>query len=291
MMLTNPGQLFRVLLGVVLLVTAAAANASAQLLLNEVESIAPNTQSAACSYVEIRGAPGAVIPRGTFFFSVDGDIGVKGQLSFIRDLSGVKVGPNGLVTLVTKGQQCSGRDYSTSTVVYVDTVLGMGQTAETYMLARVPPGSRFEETDDLDLDDDGVIDSKFRLTKIDAISYLTNPRETSAYGPVLATGEANIPNAATRFPGNSSALSVSAWYFGKLTLAPDNSTTYRAPQSANFPAGGALTPGAQNVGAAVVGNQRSHNKQAGQNHFASKVFEMRLCRPMCGVAVPRRSLE
>lgn len=218
------------------------------LLLNEVESDAPSDVSEACSYVEIRGVAGTLVPNGTFFFSVDGDPGNFGALSFVQDLSNVTFGTNGTITLVTAGQACSGRSFPAgTTLVQVDTVLGLGQSAETYMLASAPAGSVFFETDDIDADDDGNIDVGLGISVIDAFAYLTQVGVTRAYGPVLASGEADVPDAATRFPGDLVPLSAGAWYYGELAASPDNTTTYAAPLSANFPAGGALTPGAPNA--------------------------------------------
>jgi len=59
-----------------------------------------------------------------------------------------------------------------------------------------------------------------------------------------------VIDAATRFPDNTTPLSAAAWYARDLTGTNDSTVYADANRTANFPANGALTPGATNVGSA-----------------------------------------
>jgi len=126
----------------------------------------------------------------------------------------------------------------------------MGFGAETFLLvSSTNPGQLFEGQD-LDQNDDGLLDAVFGLTPIDGIGWTLDPGAVNTvYGgvPKLFQGPAtDVPDAATRFRTNLTPFSSAAWYYGELA-PPDNSTTYTSPLSPNFPAGGALTPGAPNA--------------------------------------------
>ncbi len=204
-----------------------------------------------CQYVEILGVPNSFVPANTYFASIDGDSSVFGQLGFVVNLGGVQVGSNGTITLVINGGSCAGRVYPAgTTLVPVDTVLNLGQSAETFALLNVPVDTQpiFNEGDDIDQNEDKVIDPALGITIIDSIAWAVDPDLQATYGPVLViTGTGDVPDAATRFLGNTNPQSAAAFYWGELLGPAANSTTYSSPLSPNFPAGGALTPGAPNV--------------------------------------------
>ena len=127
----------------------------------------------------------------------------------------------------------------------------MGFGAETFLLVTSSQPAMLFEGADLDGNNDGVLDASFGLTPIDGIGWTLDPGAVNVvYGgvPKVFQGPStDVPDAATRFSANTNAFSSAAWYYGELA-APENSTTYTAPLSPNFPvAPGFLTPGAQNT--------------------------------------------
>jgi hypothetical protein len=231
------------------------------LLLNEVESDAPPINALApddaCDYVEVRGQnPGGVVPGGTLFLSVNLDAGNPGFVDTAINLGGQVVGSNGTITAVnTLEGPCVGRVYpaGTTLVGYFSAIV-IGTGSEAYLLVRQLPGaSPIVSGTDIDVNDDGIIDANFGLTVLDGFGYNVDPdSEIFPYGgaPSISdrAGDPDQPDGATRFPGNTTALSFTAWYFGELpNTPPASTTTYTTPLSPNFPVGGALTPGAPNA--------------------------------------------
>ncbi|MFN0141485.1 MAG: FG-GAP repeat domain-containing protein [Pyrinomonadaceae bacterium] len=233
-------------------VNAIAINAQA-LVLNEIEFDAPSSTSEACQYVEIRGTPGATVPAGVQFISVNGDSGSFGDIQFPVSLGGRVVGPNGTITIINDLELCPGRTFPAGTTqVFVTNFSGLGQGAESYLLISSP--NVFSEGDDIDDNNDRIVDPSDQITVIDGIGFTVNALFQTTYAPNLydaATqggGSTELPDAATRFSNNTTPLSAAAWYFGELAATPDNTTEYSGiPQSSNFPAGGALTPGGANL--------------------------------------------
>ncbi|MEQ1763062.1 MAG: tandem-95 repeat protein, partial [Pyrinomonadaceae bacterium] len=229
---------------------------SVALLLNEVEGDAPDG-SFECQYVEILGAPGYVVPAGTYFASVNGAFGAFGDLSFVVDLSGQIVGSNGTITIFNNLNQtpCGSRTFpGATTLVTIEDFDGLGlldNGARTFAILSAPAGL---PGTDIDTDDDRIVDPAGGVTVIDGFALTTNNLFNAAYAPVLyeaisGGGNTLLPDAATRFLGNTTAMSAAAWYAGELAGAPSDTNTYTGtPRTANFPlAGAALTPGTPNV--------------------------------------------
>ncbi|HXG82630.1 MAG TPA: hypothetical protein VNI84_01260, partial [Pyrinomonadaceae bacterium] len=226
-----------------------SANVNAQLLVNEVLSDPPNQVGDRCQYVELRGTAGAAIPANTYFISINSDTSNPGFLSAAVNVGGQTIGANGTVTLLnTVGGACPNRAYAAgTTIVNYFAGLTLGQGSEGFYL--VTSTTALFAGQDLDTNNDGVLD--VAVTFIDGFNYIFNPEEQFVYGPgpVLNTiFGGDVPDAATRFPGNNTVFSAGAFYFGELAAEPEETLTYAAPFSANFPAGGMLTPGAPNVG-------------------------------------------
>src|SRR5262249_29430852 len=175
------------------------------------------------------------VPAGTFFLSIDGDPGVFGQVNYIADLSGAVFGTNGTITIITNSDVCAGRVYPAGTTIVFTNSFAMGFGAETLILvSSANPGQLFEGQD-LDANDDGVIDAAFGITPIDGVGWTGDPTSGTAvvYGGVPNLGGpplplADVPDAASRFVGNTNTLSRPAWYYGHIT-GGDAGTTYVAP--------------------------------------------------------------
>ena len=245
-------------------VFGATTQVSAQLI-NEIVIAAPGTDaSSGCEYVEFRGVPNAVIGDFTFV-DVEGDIEQNvGLLNYVRSLQGVQFGSNGLV-VITDGSSC--RAFASGTTVVTDSKFRVGQAPPpanpnaTFSKATRNNGTNsfhvvagqtaLVQGQDADSDNDGVLD--FGVPFDGFAVRDTNNAADVAYGVVLPrpsgipSGEAI--NAATRFPGDTTRNSASAWYFGDLEAVSSTLFYNRKPstRSANFPAGGQLTPGDQNV--------------------------------------------
>src|SRR5262245_51760428 len=231
-------------------VLISGATASAQIRLNEIEVDTPSGISEPCEFIEVIGRPGAVVPANTFFLSIDGESGNYGFIDYIANLGGVKFGSNGTITIITSSDPCPGRKYPAETTIVKSSSFAMGFGGETFLLASSPHPKLLFEGQDLDENDDGKLDAKYALTPIDGIAWCVDPSFEKVYGgaPVIFSGNAEVPDAATRFPGELNAFSGKSWYWGEVA-PPDNSTNYAEPRSPNFPQCGALTPGAPNVGA------------------------------------------
>ncbi|MEZ5307699.1 MAG: VCBS repeat-containing protein [Pyrinomonadaceae bacterium] len=245
--------------------------ASAQVLLNEVESDPPVDVGDRCQYVEILGTPNSTVPANTYFISINSDQDNFGFLNAAVNIGGVQIGANGTLTLVNSQQgTCPNRTYDAGTHVFsYSAITSLGQGSEGFYI--VSSSTTLLAGTDLDVNDNGIVDpldvsfaagksgrgesigSPFQF--IDGINYIFNPEEQFAYGPAPNLVEVlfgDVPDAATRFAGNSTPNSASAWYFGELATSPEETTTYAAPFSTNFPSGGALTPGAPNNGSVVT---------------------------------------
>ncbi len=240
---------------------AATAHGQA-LLLNEVEADAPDAATQfACQYAELRGTPGATVPANYYFVSINGAAASFGDLQFIVPLGGRTVGANGTITIINSIEgTCPGRTLPAgTTTVAIEDFDGLGlqdSGARTFAIITAPSAPAAGA--DIDLNNDRVIDPASGVAVIDGIGFTTNVDFQAVYAPNLYNaavegGNTLVPDAATRFPSNNTPLSAAAWYFGELASSPPNTTVYTgSPQSANFPAGGALTPGGPNVGGATV---------------------------------------
>ncbi|MBC7898444.1 MAG: carboxypeptidase regulatory-like domain-containing protein [Saprospiraceae bacterium] len=238
------------------LIMSTSLNASAQtLLINEVEIDPPSTTTDACQYVEIRGSnPGGTVPANTYFLSVNSDGANFGFANQAINIGGQVIGSNGTITAINTAVPCGSpvRTFPAGTTVFTySSPLSLGVGSETYLLAQSP--SNLFAGQDLDTDDDGIFNAALSITVIDGFGLIVNPEEEFVYG--AAAGVVNIsnstsldqPDAVTRFSGNFTTFAAAAFYYGELAVSPDETTEYVAPFSVNFPVGGALTPGAQNV--------------------------------------------
>lgn len=237
--------------------TLLSMNASAQLLINEIEADPGNQQNDSCQYIELRGTPGSVVPDNTYFVSIDSDQTWQGRLHNVVALGGKTVGQNGLLYLVnTLAPACPNRVAAKETTVveYSNHMyIGGGNLevgSESFVILQTPETLLVGQ--DADTDDDGELD--IEVTKyIDAVAFRIDPDQQyvfPSYAPVLGTRFTNVPDAFVRFPENNTPFSADAYYYGEISDSPTESVQFVAPLSSNFPQGGVLTPGDVNVPAA-----------------------------------------
>ncbi|MCY7374833.1 MAG: VCBS repeat-containing protein [Pyrinomonadaceae bacterium] len=249
-----------------------------QLLLNEIEIDPPSTTNNACQYTEVRGTPGAVVPPNTSFISVNSDGANFGFANQVVNFGGQTIGTNGtLVLFNTSGGLCQNRTFPTGTTVFnYFLALTVGTGSETYLIVRST--TPLASGSDLDVNDDFLLDPNFGITVLDGFALLVNPEEEPVYG--ASAGAVNIsnttsidqPDAVTRFSNNANPFVGAAFYFGELAASPDETTQYAAPLSRNFPAGGALTPGAPSVGNVNVNLNKTRADFDGDGRTDLSVF-------------------
>ncbi len=235
------------------------------LLINELEADPGNQQNDSCQYIELRGTPGATVAANTYFVAIDSDPAFTGRLHHVVPIGGVQIGSNGLIYLNnTVAPVCPNRTPAAeTTVVNYSSVIRIGGgdlEVRSESFAVFQTAANIFAGLDIDANDDGEFD--IAVTNIsDAVAFRVDPDQEYVYpanSAILGTPFANVPDAFVRFPGNDTAFNADAFYYGELAADPVESTVFVAPFSANFPTGGALTPGAPNVPATTpTGNARS----------------------------------
>jgi hypothetical protein len=225
-----------------------------QYLLNEIEIDPPSTISNSCQYAEIRVVnPSGAVPANTYFLSVNSDGANFGFANQAINFGGQAVGSNGTITLFNNATNaCPNRIYGPGTTFFsYSSPLTIGVGSETYLVVRST--TSLFSGQDLDTDDDGLFDTALGITVLDGFGLIVNPKEEYVYG--AAAGVVNIsntisldqPDAVTRFPNNNSPFLSGGFYFGELASSPDEAVQYVAPTSTNYPTGGQLSPGNQNL--------------------------------------------
>jgi hypothetical protein len=175
--------------------------AQSPIVINEILFNPPNVDTPN-EYIEFRGQPSYFIPPGTYFVAVDGDFSTDtnpGVIENVFDLSGRKLGTNGVLVLLQKGNIYAVNPNATA-VVNTGSGAGWGDGATssighrgkseldnasvTFFLIRTsfPP----EPDDDIDANNDGLPDGPYQnWTVIDSVGVLdaTGPGDF-AYGAI-----------------------------------------------------------------------------------------------------------
>lgn len=264
-----------------IIIFGANAEAAAQLI-NEIVVAAPGSDaSSGCEYVEFRGTPNAVIGDFTFV-DVEGDVEQNpGVLNYVRSLQGVTFGANGLA-VITDGSGC--RTFAAGTTVITDVKFRAGQNPPpanpnqtfskatrnngTNSFAVVAGQTTLVQGQDADIANDGTLD--FGGATLDGIAVRDINNAADVTYAVILPRPSGMPsgeaiNAATRFPGSIAPNSAADFYFGDLESVSGTLFYNRKPatRSANFPAGGQLTPGDVNVpffGLTILQNNDGESK-------------------------------
>ena len=256
------------------ILTPGAANvptgAPAPARLNEVDVNPPTATDAPWEYAEVKGVPGQTLIR-TFFVSVDGDDASAGVAKMVVNLSGKVLDSNGLLVIKPP---TGGHVLPAGAAVETRTGFTLENGSNSFLLIRSL--NAIVENSDLDTNDDGVLDLPANAFVVDGVGWSDGGATDKVYGGVVLTqsGPApSVPDAATRFANDDAYLSAAAWYNGDLTGATADSLTYSATnRSANFPSGGALTPGAPNVPPANQAPQNAAPAFASTNEDQALVF-------------------
>jgi hypothetical protein len=217
------------------------------LLLNEIKVNPPGSSDAPHEFVEIRGAPGALLTN-VQFLAIEGDDGDDpGKLNFVINLTSQRLGANGLLLLTAPGH---GYTVSPGTAVITPSEFGtaggiLGNGSMSFLLigarGNMPAGS------DLDGGDNGLLEGlPLGTWMFDAVGWRDGNISDVVYGGVILT-DGDVPDAAARFPGNDTPSSAAAWFFGDLDGTDGASLVFKdGDVSENFPAGTRLSPGGSN---------------------------------------------
>lgn len=223
-------------------------------LLNEFRSNPPTSNDAPFEYVEILCTPSASL-TGFYFVAFEGDgdsNGPPGTADFVVDFDGVTCGSNGIV-YVKAGQGGQSAGDASSTVVtssFLDTGASPIENATTSFVVVHSPSAPIVQTTDYDTNDDGTLELPSGAIIVDGVSTFDESptAHDRTYAPRL-TQPKGTADGATRFPGDTTPLSIDAWYAADLLGSQGDSVTYDSTNaSPNFPGDGAMTPGAVNVG-------------------------------------------
>lgn len=223
-------------------------------LLSELKVNPPGPVDGPFEFVEIAGRPEALLTN-LYFLVIEGDTEQDpGEVRLVVDLSGRRLGLNGLLVIVAELHP-----YlipPATTVVYepaLDDPSGaLGNGTVTFLLATCP--TRFSAGVDLDRDDDGVLEGlPWGTTVLDSVGWSDGGAGDLVYTRAVLTQSSGTPDAASRYPGNTQRHSADAWFNGSL-LGPDPASLVYHPEhvSADFPVGTELTPGVPNNTAPLI---------------------------------------
>ena len=225
-------------------------------LINEL-GVNPGGTDNPCEYVELIGTPGAAI-ENIHFVSLEGDTN-KGLATAVITFGvpGPVFGSNGLAVVVSS-TPCGSRTYPAGTTVLTTSLLDAAGGAlqngsnSFLLISSVTP---IVANTDYDTNDDGTLDAlPAGAVILDGVAWSDGGATDVLYGSAILSAAGGTIGGATRFPGNTTANSAAAFYGGALFGAPEATTYSETIRTANFPTGGALTPGAPNVGSVTVVN-------------------------------------
>jgi hypothetical protein len=207
----------------------------------------PGTNDAPHEFIEIKGPAGAWLTN-VYLLGLDGNTsGDPGIVSYALNLAGKNLGSNGLLAVVATNHPYA---MAAGTTVVTDSRLNVPGGAldnGTVSFLLVSSVVAINPGQDLDNGDNGILEGLApEATIMDAVGWSDGGNNDIVYGNVELQ-QAGTPDAATRFPVNSTPNSEAAWFCGDLAGLNGDSLNYDPGQvSANFPNGTTLTPGTPN---------------------------------------------
>ncbi len=220
-------------------------------------------------FIELKGNAAETL-KNVYMVVLDGDengdvekpFEDRGHVDYVRSLSGVKVGKNGLV-LIKNPDEYNGTADPETTLVHDESIRTYDEDedgeafkdgilehdAVTFLL--VQSDTPIVRGTDLDSDNDGRLELPEGAVILDSLGWEAGGR---TYSDVVLVQSASDPDAATRFYGNSDAVSQAAWANGDIYENPEkdddelpDEVMYDTLQaSSNLPPKAVLTPGAHN---------------------------------------------
>ncbi|MCC1484020.1 T9SS type A sorting domain-containing protein [Winogradskyella sp. E313] len=184
-------------------------------------------------YIELRGDPGATIAADTYLIQVEGDENDPGDIESngdssngctvnndgvtpcpqggIIDLSGVTIGSNGFVVILT-----TGHDYTVNpdaTILFDVTDGDLEGQSHSFLLVNTNGNGAPSSSDDIDDNDDGEIDTAFTdiWTFIDGVAFIDDDDATEyAYADVIFAESAAV--ATLERPSTATVISTPTQY-------------------------------------------------------------------------------
>lgn len=214
-------------------------------------------------YIELRGEPSSTI-KDTYIVVIDGDEGEEGHVDYAYNLSGVKVGSNGLIILKNKDEYND--IISSETTIINDPLIRTydkdvdGEEYEDGILehdaityALITSSTEIKKDDDLDTNNDGVLDLSNNAKVIDSLGSLDGG-DGFVYSENILTQSASDPDAATRFYDDLTSDSLTAWANGDIYEDPNKDDSELSGEllydtlqaSSNLPPKASLSPGTHN---------------------------------------------
>ena len=195
----------------------------------------PSGTDSPYEYIELRGDPGATIAADTYLIQVEGDSGSNpgdiesnGDASNgctvnndgstpcpqggIIDLSGVTLGSNGYLVILT-----TGHDYTVNSdaTVLIDVTDGdLEGQSHSFLLVNTNGNGAPSSSDDIDADDDGEIDAAYTSiwTFMDGVAFIDDDSSTGeiAYADVIFAEAAAVAD--LKKPSTATVISTSTQY-------------------------------------------------------------------------------
>ncbi|QMU64930.1 MAG: T9SS type A sorting domain-containing protein [Flavobacteriaceae bacterium] len=189
---------------------------TAQLYISEV-FLSPPGDDSPNEYIEIRGTPNATIAAGTYIVTIDGDVETSGNgpgdlESDIMNLSGLTIGSNGYLVLLTTGHPYTVDPNATIALDLNDGNIEDQSHTILLIQTNTPPSG----SDDIDSDNDGTPDGSVYAgwTVLDGVAFAdddgTLPHDEYAYANVIFAESAIVPT--LKHPAGATVISTTTQY-------------------------------------------------------------------------------
>ena len=225
-----------------------------ELLLTELKVNPPGTNDAPNEFIELNGPPGAALTN-VVLLALDGNSGGDpGKITYLRNLSGIQLGTNGVLVIVATNHPYSipGGTVAVTDPQFSQAGGALGNGSISFLLLSTT--TNLNQGDDLDKGNNGVLEGiPPDANLLDAVAWSDGDNNDVTYGANLVL-PGRAPDAATRFPGDQRPNCAAAWFFGDLLGPEGASLIYDTNNvSPNFPTDTPLTPGAVNNTAPFFG--------------------------------------
>lgn len=224
------------------------------LLLSEIKVNPPAPDDAPYEFIELRGTPNAVITNVSFV-ALEGNAELNpGLASMVLDLTGRRLGSSGLLLIVADGHPYS-VPAGTRVILAPQLALPGGALGnDTVTFALIGTSQAITEGADLDAGDNGILEGlPADGVVIDSVGWSDGGGNDVVFTTALLTQPRGTPDAATRFIGDNTANSASAWFNGDIAGTSGEALAYEQENvSAVFPAGTWLSPGGANDTAPTI---------------------------------------
>jgi hypothetical protein len=176
-------------------------------LLNELKVNPPGPVDSPYEFIELRGAPNALLTN-VFIFVIEGNEELNtGRITRVIDVSGEQLGSSGILLIAADGHPYSipggARVAVSPEFDRPEGALGNGSVSFLLVSCPAPGISGF----DLDGGDKGLLEGMpLGFTILDSVAWRDGDNRDLVYSAAALTQASGTPDAATRLPGNSAAI-------------------------------------------------------------------------------------